>query len=263
MIAPVRVEQTDGVATVTLDRPAAMNALDLATKIALRDALDAVATDEGVRAVVLTGAGRAFCVGQDLREHAAGLRDRPLAEVWATVEQHYAPIARSLLTMPKPVIAAVNGVAAGAGASIAFACDLRLVADGAGFNLAFTAIGLSCDTGASWTLPRLVGQARARELLLLPRTIDATEALALGLATRVVPAGDLAAEATDLAGALAAGPTMAYAAVKSALHYAAAHPLDEALEHEARLMAATGGSADHRGAVASFLAKEKPTFTGR
>lgn len=260
---PVRIEMAGGVATVTLDRPEARNALDEATKVALRDGLASIGADDTVRAVVLTGAGSAFCVGQDLREHAANLRDRPIDQVWATVPDHYVPIAHSLLTMPKPVIAAVNGIAAGAGASIAFACDLRLVADTAGFNLAFAAIGLSCDTGASWTLPRLVGQAKARELLLLPTTLDAREALALALATRVVPAADLAGEAAALAAKLAQGPTMAYAAVKEALAYAAAHSLEESLVREAELMARTGASTDHRSAVASFLAKEQPTFTGR
>lgn len=262
MSEPVRIETADAVATVTLNRPDAMNALDEATKVALRDGLGAVGADDAVRAVVLTGTGRAFCVGQDLREHATNLRDRPLDQVWATVGEHYAPIARSLLTMPKPVVAAVNGIAAGAGASIAFACDLRLVADTAAFNLAFTAIGLSCDTGASWTLPRLVGQAKARELLLLPSTVDAPSALALGLATRVVPSADLASQAMTLAAQLARGPTLAYAAVKEALRYSAAHSLDEALAREAVLMARTGGSADHRNAVTSFVAKEPPEFTG-
>lgn len=262
MSEPVRIETADGVATVTLNRPDTMNALDENTKVALRDGLAAIGADDTVRAVVLTGTGHAFCVGQDLREHATNLRDRPLEQVWATVGEHYAPIARSLLTMPKPVIAAVNGVAAGAGASIAFACDLRLVADTAGFNLAFTAIGLSCDTGASWTLPRLVGQAKARELLLTPSTVDAHAALALGLATRVVAAAELATEAAALARRLADGPTLAYAAVKETLLYAADHTLDDALAREAELMARTGGSADHRNAVASFVAKEPPAFTG-
>lgn len=263
MSETVRIETAGGVATVTLNRPDARNALDEATKVALRDGLASVAADDTVRAVVLTGAGSAFCVGQDLREHAASLRDRSIEHVWATVPDHYAPIAHSLLTMPKPVIAAVNGIAAGAGASIAFACDLRLVADTAGFNLAFTAIGLSCDTGASWTLPRLVGQAKARELLLMPTTVDAQEALTLALATRVVPAADLAAEAATLAARFASGPTLAYAAVKEALAYSGAHSFEESLVREAELMARTGGSTDHRGAVASFLAKEPPTFTGR
>jgi 2-(1,2-epoxy-1,2-dihydrophenyl)acetyl-CoA isomerase len=165
--------------------------------------------------------------------------------------------------MPKPVVAAINGVAAGAGASLAFACDLRVLADTASFNTAFAGIGLSCDTGASWTLPRLVGHARALDLLYRPRTIGAVEAERLGLANRVVPAGSLADEAGALARELAAGPTLAYAAIRQALVYSATHDLDESLANEAAQMARTGGSQDHRDAVAAFVAKERPLFQGR
>lgn len=263
MTSTVRCETADAVATVTIDRPHAMNALDLETKIALRDALQAVAADDAVRAVVLTGTGRAFCVGQDLREHAEALRTRPVEEVWSTVGEHFTPIATALATMPKPVVAAVNGVAAGAGASLAFACDLRVVADTAGFNLAFSAIGLSCDTGVSWTLQRLVGRARALEMLLLPSTLRADEALRLGLATQVVPGAEVAEVAGALARRLAAGATLAYAAAKDAVTYAATHDLAESLVHEGELMAGTGASADHRAAVESFLAKDVPVFSGR
>lgn len=260
---PVLVDIGDGVGTLTLNRPEAMNSLDTATKIALRDALEALAVDDAVRCVVLTGRGRAFCVGQDLREHARNLAERPLEEVWSTVDEHYTRIARALATMPKPVVAAVNGIAAGAGASIAFACDLRILADTAGFNLAFSAIGLSCDTGASWTLPRHVGRAKATELLLLPRTVPADEALVLGLATSVTSPGRLADEAAALARRLAAGPTVAYAAIRKALAFAAAHSLEDSLALEAQLMALTGGTDDHRDAVASFVAKQPPRFSGR
>jgi 2-(1,2-epoxy-1,2-dihydrophenyl)acetyl-CoA isomerase len=212
--------------------------------------------------VVLTGAGeRAFCVGQDLREHAEHLAAG--GTLSDTVTQHYSPIATLLATMPKPVVAAVNGVAAGAGAGFAFACDFRVVADTAGFNLAFTAIGLSADSGSSWSLQRLVGLAKAKELLLLPRTVAAQEALTLGLATRVVPAADVLPESLELARQLADGPTVAYGAVRRAVAFAAAHPLDEALAYEGELMTLTGGTEDHRDAVDSFLRKEKPTFNGR
>jgi 2-(1,2-epoxy-1,2-dihydrophenyl)acetyl-CoA isomerase len=263
MSGPVRCEVADGVATVIMDRPDALNALDLAMKVSLRDTLAAVAADPAVRAVVLTGSGRAFCVGQDLREHADNLESLPLAEVWATVADHFTPIATALATMPKPVIAAVNGIAAGAGASLAFACDFRIVADTAAFNLAFTGVGLSADTGASWTLPRLVGRATALELLIMPRTVGAEEARTLGLATDVVPAGELAATAAGLARRLAEGPTAAYAAVKDVVTFSSTHGLAESLAHEGEQMARTGGTDDHRAAVASFLAKEKPTFNGR
>ncbi|WP_020580242.1 enoyl-CoA hydratase-related protein [Actinopolymorpha alba] len=252
------------VATITINRPDAANALNLATKETLLDAVRTASADRSVRCVVLTGAGdKAFCAGQDLREHATSLVERPLEEIWETVPAHYIPLAAGLATMPKPVVAAVNGVAAGAGAALAFACDFRMVAETAGFNLAFTGIGLSCDTGTSWTLPRLVGHAKAVDLLMRPRTIPAPEALAIGLATAVVPARSLRAEADALARELAAGPTIAYAAVREALAYAATHTLEESLTLEGELMARTGMTEDHRNAVAAFVAKQRPTFQGR
>jgi 2-(1,2-epoxy-1,2-dihydrophenyl)acetyl-CoA isomerase len=265
---PVACTVEGGVATVRLDRPAAMNSLTLATKEALLEALRAVAADEAVRAVVLTGSGRAFCVGQDLREHVADLRAADAdpsggTGLGITVRDHYNPITTLLSTMPKPVLAAVNGVAAGAGASFAFACDLRLLAESAGFNLAFAGIGLSCDSGASWWLPRLVGVARAKELLLVPRTVPAAEALQLGLASRVVPDDELPAAAVELAGRLAEGPTQAYAAIRRAVAFSSGHDLAASLEHEAGLMTSTGATADHRAAVEAFVAKRPPTFTGR
>jgi 2-(1,2-epoxy-1,2-dihydrophenyl)acetyl-CoA isomerase len=258
----VRYDVAAGVATLTLDRPDALNSLDTATKDALVAAVERAASDGGVRCVVVTGTGRAFSVGQDLREHAGNLGSTPLPEVWATVERHYSPIARALATMPKPVVAAVNGVSAGAGMAIALACDWRVAADTASFTTAFTGVGLSCDTGTSWTLPRLVGRGKAMELLLWPRTVDAAEALEMGLVNWVFPADQLADEVTDMASRLASGPTLAYASVKEALNYAAVHSLPESLAFEGEMMARTGGSEDHRNAVQSFVAKQKPTFTG-
>lgn len=259
---PVVVDSEGGVTTVRLNRPEAMNALDLPTKVALRDALTTAAEDGAVRCVVLTGTGRAFCVGQDLREHVRLLQQG--SDVLATtVTEHYNPIALALATMPKPVVAAVNGVAAGAGAAFAFAADVRIVAESGGFNLAFTGIALSADSGSSWWLPRLVGAAKAKELLLMPRTVGAREAADLGLATEVVPDAELAQRTREIAATLAAGPTVAYGAVRRAVAYSLAHPLEESLTHEGRLMALTGATADHKAAVAAFLAKQKPTFEGR
>lgn len=261
--AAVALAVADGVATLTLNRPEAMNALDLAAKAALLSGLRRVAEDPDARCLVITGAGRAFCVGQDLREHATALAEQGPEQVWATVPEHYSPIARALHELDKPVIAAVNGIAAGAGASIAFLADLRILAASAGFNLAFTGVGLSCDTGCSWTLPRLVGPARALELLYLPRTVTAAEALEWGLATEVVPDEAFPERVRTLAARLAGGPTLAYAAVRRAVAYGSSHPLDEALELEAELMRRTGSSADHRAAVQAFLAKQRPQFAGR
>lgn len=250
-----------GVATIRFDRPEAMNGLDTATKEALLDAVNQAASDDAVRCVVLTGSGRAFCVGQDLKEHVGALKSgAPLSD---TVSAHYNPTVQAILTMPKPVIAAVNGVAAGAGVSLALACDLRLMAASAGFNFAFAGIGLSCDTGASWLLPRLVGRAKALELLYFPSTMGAEAALAEGLVTRVVPDEQLAAATAELAVELASGPTLAYASIRQAVNNSAAQDIASSLAFEAEKMALTGASADHRAAVDAFLAKEKPTFEGR
>jgi 2-(1,2-epoxy-1,2-dihydrophenyl)acetyl-CoA isomerase len=259
--SPVVVERAGAVATVRINRPDAMNSLDTPTKEALLEALREVAQDAEVRCVVLTGTGRAFCVGQDLREHIR-LQQADDESLWRTVPEHYNPIVELLTTMDKPVVAAVNGVAAGAGAAFAMAADFRVMVDTAGFNLAFAGIALSCDSGSSWTLQRLVGPARAKELLLLPRTVPAEECLALGLVTRVVAAEDLDAAVTELATTLAAGPTLAYGSIRRAVAFSAGHDLTASLAQEAEYMARTGASADHRAAVAAFLAKEKPTFTG-
>lgn len=261
--SPVTYDLVEGVATITLNRPEAMNSLDIATKEALRDAVTAAADDAAVRCVVLTGSGRAFCVGQDLKEHVQLLESGSSDELFTTVERHYNPIVTALATMPKPVIAAVNGVAAGAGASLAFACDLRIVAESAGFNLAFPGVALSCDTGASWTLPRLVGRARAIELLYFPSTIPSARALELGLATSVVPDDQLGAEVGTLAARLAAGPTLSYASMRQSVNFSSSHDFAESLAFEAGRMNLTGASEDHRNAVTAFVAKEKPTFHGR
>ena len=260
-VPTVLLEVAEGVATVTLNRPEAMNSLDLVTRRLLLTTLQQVADDPTVRCVVLTGSGRGFCVGQDLKEHVTLLKDRDPA-LWDTVPEHYSPIVELLVTMDKPVVAAVNGVAAGAGASFAFAADFRVMVDTAGINLAFAGIALSCDSGSSWTLPRLVGPARAKELLLLPRTIPAQECLDLGLVTTVVPADGFDAAVEQLTSTLAAGPTMAYGCIRNAVAFSAGHPLTESLDREGDYMNRTGESADHKAAVDAFLAKEKPVFTG-
>ena len=261
--APVILDLTDGVATLTLNRPTALNSLDVATKVLLRDTVEQVADDPEVRCVVLTGTGRAFCTGQDLKEHVQLLQNGGSDTLFRTVDEHFNPIVTALAGMAKPTIAAVNGVAAGAGASLAFACDLRLVADSAGFNLAFANVALSCDTGASYHLPLLVGRAKALELLYLPRTIGSEEALALGLATEVLPSAGLVERTREVAAGLAAGPTVALGAMRRSVAYAAGHTFEEALAFESRMMQLTGATEDHRRAVAAFVAKEKPTFEGR
>jgi 2-(1,2-epoxy-1,2-dihydrophenyl)acetyl-CoA isomerase len=256
------IDRADGVATLTLNRPESMNSLSVELKEALGTALDEVAKDPSVRAVVLTGAGRGFCVGQDLREYGAQLESGDPAPL-TTVTQHYNPIITALAAMAKPVVAAVNGVAAGAGAGIAFACDFRLVAANASFLIAFANVGLSLDSGVSWTLPRLVGAARATALSLLAEPVGAEAALEMGLVNAVVEPDRLAGTAQELAGRLAAGPTAAYAAIKESLSFAATASLEQALLKEADLQTAMGATDDHRLATAAFLAKQKPIFTGR
>ncbi|KUJ64285.1 enoyl-CoA hydratase [Streptomyces albus subsp. albus] len=263
----VLYELTDGLATITLNRPDSMNTLNIETKVALRDALRTAGEDSAVRAVLLTATGRAFCVGQDLKEHIGLLAEAAErgggAQVMSTVKDHYNPITRAIAEMPKPVVAGVNGVAAGAGAGFAFAADYRVVADTASFTTAFAGVALTADSGVSWTLPRLVGPARAADLLLFPRSISAQEALELGIAGRVVPAADLAAEAAAVARQLAQGPTAAYAAIKESLAFASSHGLAETLAKEEELQARAGASEDHRIAVEAFVKKQKPEFLGR
>ncbi|MBT2530401.1 enoyl-CoA hydratase-related protein [Streptomyces flavidovirens] len=266
MADTVLYEVTDGLATITINRPDAMNAMNTEAKVALRDAVQAAAADPAVRAVLLTAAGRAFCVGQDLKEHIASLaadRETGTGRTMSTVREHYNPIVRALTEMPKPVVAGVNGVAAGAGAGFAFAADYRVVADTAAFNTSFAGVALTADSGVSWTLPRLIGQSRAADLLLFPRSISAQEAFDLGIANKLVPAADLAAEAAAVARTLAAGPTLAYAALKESMAYGAGHSLSETLEKEEELQARAGASEDHAIAVQAFIAKEKPEYLGR
>jgi 2-(1,2-epoxy-1,2-dihydrophenyl)acetyl-CoA isomerase len=252
---------TDGVGVITLNRPESMNSLDTATKVSLRDTAIQAAEDPAVRVIVVAGTGRAFCVGQDLKEHAASLQNG--TGLSNTVEQHYNPLLRALTEAPKPVIAAVNGVAAGAGAALAFAADLRIASDKAAFNLAFANIGLTADSGASWTLPRLVGPAKAIEMLMLPETVPVATAAELGLVHRVVPADELDTTVAELARKMAAGPTVAYAAIKRSVAFGLSHSLSETLDLEAALQDDCAATADHVGAVESFLNKEAPRFEGR
>lgn len=256
------VERNEGVATLTMNRPESMNSLSVTLKEALLDGVREAAADPAVRAVVLTGNGRGFCVGQDLREHVALLEAGDPAPL-STVAVHYNPLLLALAGMPKPVIAAVNGMAAGAGAGLAFACDFRLAAGSAGFLLAFANVGLTLDSGVSWTLPRIVGQARALALSILAEPITADAALEMGLVNAVVEPERVLPAAQELAARLAAGPTAAYAAIKQSIAFAASSDLAAALAKEDELQGAMGRTEDHRNATAAFVAKQKPTFLGR
>jgi 2-(1,2-epoxy-1,2-dihydrophenyl)acetyl-CoA isomerase len=254
----VRFETADQIATITLNRPQALNALDRAMKTELLARLRSVERDRSVRAVVLTGEGRAFCAGQDLREPFGGEHPTLADEL----RLRYNPVILAIARLAKPVIAAVNGVAAGAGCSLALACDLRLAADGATFVLAFGRVGLVPDSGATWFLPRIVGQARAAELALLGDPVSADEAARIGLVNRVVPAESLLDEARALAARLAEGSPLAMGLTKRALRYGANASLEAALEHEAALQGIAGRSKDHEEGVAAFRAKRAARFTG-
>jgi 2-(1,2-epoxy-1,2-dihydrophenyl)acetyl-CoA isomerase len=257
-VADLRIETADGVATVTLDRPDALNALTVALKDGLVETFRAFASDDAVRAVVLTGAGRAFCAGQDLHERL--LPDAlPLAD---EIRARYNPLIRVMRALPKPIVAAVNGVAAGAGASLAFACDIRIAVEDASFLLAFGRVGLIPDSGATWLLPRLIGGAKAAELALTTDPLNAADAERLGLVARVVPAADLLPEAVALARRLAAGAPVALALTKEALQSSWTTSFEEQLELEADLQGRAGSTADHAEGIAAFVERRRPTFRG-
>jgi 2-(1,2-epoxy-1,2-dihydrophenyl)acetyl-CoA isomerase len=258
----VLLERTGAVAVITLNRPEALNSLVVEMKVALLEAVEAVRDDDGVRAVVLTGAGRAFCVGQDLREHAALLEAGDPAPL-STVREHYNPVVTAFAEMGKPTVAALNGTAAGAGLGLACAADFRIGAAGARFTTAFTGIGLTADSGLSWTLPRLVGAGRAAALLLLAEPFTAEQALEMGLLNAAVAPESVLPAALELAERLSQGPTTAYACVKASLRFAADSTLVDALAEEDRLQTLAGRTQDHAAAVRSFLAKQPAAFHGR
>ncbi len=260
---PLVVERAGAVVTLTMNRPDSLNSLDRSLREALHDALGAVASDPNCRAVVLAGAGRAFCVGQDLREHVSVLQGGDADPLGAGV-RHYNPIAERLATLPKPVVAAVRGMAAGAGASLALLADFRIGGPATRLLMAFANVALAGDTGVSWTLPRLVGQAKAVELLMLAEPVGAADAHRLGLLTQLLDDDEqVLFAAQQLAARLAAGPTVAYGAIKRQLAIGAAGTLADALAAEAQAQATCGVTADHRNATMAFVNKEKPVFEGR
>lgn len=258
--SPVLLTTHAGVATITLNRPRTFNAFDSTMKPLLLDVLGRVSGDDTVRAVVITGAGKAFSAGQDLKEHLRNVQDGTAGN---TVAEFYNPMLQAVTSMGKPVIAGVNGVAAGAGAGLAFACDLRVVAASAVFRTSFAQVGLSADSGLSLTLPRLIGAGRALQLTLLDEPLDAATALAWGAATAVVDDDAVLGEATALAARLATGPTTAFGWIKASFAQAANGSLTDTLAFENRAQLGCFDSADHHEALAAFVEKRPPVFTGR
>lgn len=259
------VDRSGGVLTLTLNRPERLNSLDDALLSALLEGLRTAQEDAAVRAVVITGAGRGFCAGADLtqttmRGGGAGAGGAGTA-VRAHLQEHYRPLITGIRELEKPVVAAVNGVAAGAGMSLALACDLRIAAESASFLQAFVRIGLVPDAGSTYFLPRLVGTAKAMELAMLGERISAAEALSVGLVNRVVPDASLAAETAALAGRLAEGPR-SLGLIKRAVYLSSESDLRTQLAHEEDLQALAAGTADFAEGVAAFLEKRPARFTG-
>ena len=259
----ITYERDGGVGWITLNRPDKLNALTSVMSDELCGVLEEIRDDEEVRAVVLTGAGRGFCAGQDLTE----FRDTGDARDRLDIEQHLAETYHRLIPLivesPKPVIAGVNGVAAGAGLSLAIACDVRIASEEARFTQAFVKIGLIPDSGGTYLLPRVVGHAKALELSLSGEMIDAAEAHRIGLVSRVTPTADLEDEVRGYAAALATMPTLAIAEAKRLLRDAFTLDLREALHREAKAQARMGTTEDFREGVTAFVEKREPSFKGR
>ncbi len=251
----------DGVLRLTLNRPDKLNAFNDEMHLALRAGFERAHTESGVRAVLLTGAGRGFSAGQDLDDRDPRKGGTP--DLGHTIETFYNPLLRLIRGLEKPVICAVNGVAAGAGANIAFACDITLAARSARFIQAFARIGLIPDSGGTWSLPRLLGEARAKALALTAEPLDAETAANWGLIWRAVDDSALMDEASALAARLAAGPTRGLGMTKRAIQAAASNSLDEQLDLERDLQREAGRSADYAEGVAAFLEKRKPEFRGQ
>jgi 2-(1,2-epoxy-1,2-dihydrophenyl)acetyl-CoA isomerase len=258
----VNVSVEAGTATVELNRPQALNAWNAQFGADLLAALRGVEADERVRTVVLTGAGRAFSSGADLKDIGGETTPDGRPDVYKTLTERYHPIMHAIREMPKPVIAAVNGPAVGIGCSLALCCDLILAAESAYFLLAFVNIGLVPDGGSSLFLPTRIGMARASELSMLGERLPAAKALAWGLINRVVPDGQLAGEVAALAARMAAGPTRSYAGSKRQLNNWLYARMAEQLELEARIQQEMAGSPDFVEGALAFIQKREPHFTG-
>jgi 2-(1,2-epoxy-1,2-dihydrophenyl)acetyl-CoA isomerase len=260
--ATILYEVADNTATITLNRPEKLNAFNEAMHGELAQALDRIEADPAIRAVLLTGAGRGFCAGQDLGDRVMDEGEAP-PDLGETLDRLYNPLVRRICRLERPVVCAVNGVAAGAGANLAFNCDLVLAARSAQFIEPFCRLGLVPDAGGTYVLPRLVGSARARGLALLGERLSAEQAEAWGLIWRVVDDDRLLDEATALARHLATQPTRGLGLIKRALLASATNSLDAQLDLERDLQREAGRTEDYREGVAAFMAKRQPAFKGR
>ena len=258
----IETTTADRVATITLNRPEKLNAFAGTMREELVEALRACASDEQTRAVVITGAGRAFCAGGDV-EFMNGLRQAEEVDTFRKLLDAGRDVIVQIVTMEKPVIASINGVAAGAGCNLALACDYRIASDQAKLGETFVRIGLHPDWGGTWLLPRLVGRGRAMELLMSGRIVGAAEAIAIGMIDRMVPAADLAAETEKLARSIADGPPLAVAGIKRALNAAERNDLRTQLDLEAEHQLRCFSSRDAEEGMNAFFEKRGPSFTGR
>ena len=255
-------ENTDGVAVITLNRPDKLNSFTVAMHLELRDALEQVKADRSVRVLLLTGAGRGFCAGQDLSDRAVKPGEAAV-DLGQSIEKYYGPLVKTLRALPMPVICAVNGVAAGAGANIPLACDIVLAARSASFVEVFCKLGLIPDTGGTYFLPRLLGTARAMGMALLGEKISAEQAEQWGLIWKCIDDDQLQQQARAMAQHFAKAPTKGLAHTKAALYQSPANTLEQQLDLERDSMRALGASGDYREGVAAFLEKRAPQFTGQ
>jgi 2-(1,2-epoxy-1,2-dihydrophenyl)acetyl-CoA isomerase len=262
MYQTIVLEKTNGVANLTLNRPDRLNSFNVQMHEELQSALDDIATDGETRCVVLTGAGRGFCAGQDLGDRAVSA-DQAAPDLGMSVEKFYNPLIRRITNLKMPVICALNGVAAGAGASVVMACDIVIAAKSASFILSFAKVGLVPDSGSSWHFARAIGLPRAKAMAMLGNKVKAEQAEQWGLIYQVVEDDDLQTTAAELGNHLAKQPTEALANIKELVHTAFDYSLNEQLERERKAMQHLGRSDDYREGVASFMEKREPNFKGK
>lgn len=257
------LSKADGVSVITLDRPDVLNAFNDELGHALVAAVEDAARDDDVRCIVITGAGRAFSSGEDLGALSEGYERGDVPGLGNTLVERYNPLIRAVRAAPKPVVAAVNGVAAGAGASLALACDFRIASEKAKLVLAFIKVGLVPDSGGVWFLAKMVGAARAFNLAATGDPVTAQQALEWGLFDQIAPVDEFEQTWRDFAASLASGPTRAFALTKGLVSFAADHTLDEQLEEEVKAQTEAGRTQDHLEGVQAFLSKRSPKFQGR